>query len=322
MLETIDQVDSRIAAGQTLLLAGDESLLAGLPRGNWIGGTIPYFMDGGEGLCSRDRIFVTEMARPVQGARMQRYDESTIHRICTDAPANGFTALILPCGSAVHREYARNAANFEEMFLKPVVGWVSGVHLDDVGRIAPKTACGRGPTLSETAAVALHVELDARYQAELDILNPFVPGSGDVIEFPENGFRARECRVNGVLRSCAEYFTEVRKDPKVPLAANYNGTIINVSVQSVHTADGFVDFYAPVFSGVEYRIAVMPPADHTTGTPHQAPPALSCNCVLNYLNGIMAPQDGVRLQGPVTFGEIANLLLNQTLVRLFVRAVA
>lgn len=37
-----------IRGGATLAIAGDESVLAALPAGHWIGGTIPYFM-GQEG---------------------------------------------------------------------------------------------------------------------------------------------------------------------------------------------------------------------------------------------------------------------------------
>ena len=52
-----------IAAGQVLCIAGDEAVLRQLPRGQWIGGTIPYFMTGDGGQVSRDQVFVT----PVTG---------------------------------------------------------------------------------------------------------------------------------------------------------------------------------------------------------------------------------------------------------------
>ena len=39
---TKEEVKALIEAGKTLLLAGSESLLADLPKGRWIGGTIPY----------------------------------------------------------------------------------------------------------------------------------------------------------------------------------------------------------------------------------------------------------------------------------------
>ena len=44
MLLTVDEVKNEVEIGKNLLLAGDENLLGQLPKGNWIGGTIPYFM--------------------------------------------------------------------------------------------------------------------------------------------------------------------------------------------------------------------------------------------------------------------------------------
>ena len=43
-LYDVIEVKSKITHGERLLLAGDESLLKVLPAGNWIGGSIPYFM--------------------------------------------------------------------------------------------------------------------------------------------------------------------------------------------------------------------------------------------------------------------------------------
>ena len=43
-------------------------------------------------------------------------------------------------------------------------------------------------------------------------------------------------------------------------------------------------------------------------------PVFSCNCILNYLYGDLTRQKMTPYTGPVTFGEIAYQLLNQTLV--------
>src|SRR5206468_3867721 len=43
-------------------VAGDERLLARLPKGNWVGGTIPYLMtDEDGGLTTRDSLMVQEL---------------------------------------------------------------------------------------------------------------------------------------------------------------------------------------------------------------------------------------------------------------------
>lgn len=44
---TVHDVQKKISEGRYLLLAGDESVLGQLPQGNWIGGTIPYFITKG-----------------------------------------------------------------------------------------------------------------------------------------------------------------------------------------------------------------------------------------------------------------------------------
>jgi hypothetical protein len=51
----------RILAGESLMLAGEENLLAALPPGNWIGGTSPYFMAREGGCLCKDKIFVTQI---------------------------------------------------------------------------------------------------------------------------------------------------------------------------------------------------------------------------------------------------------------------
>ena len=50
-----------IRAGKYLSIGGDEQALRQLPAGNWIGGTIPYFMANDGGKISRDQVFVHEI---------------------------------------------------------------------------------------------------------------------------------------------------------------------------------------------------------------------------------------------------------------------
>jgi hypothetical protein len=42
----------------------------------------------------------------------------------------------------------------------------------------------------------------------------------------------------------------------------------------------------------------------------------SCNCILNYLYGELEGKRTGALKGPMTFGEVAYQLLNQTMVYL------
>src|SRR3989442_15326185 len=92
-------------APQTLFaVAGEERLLAQLPRGNWIGGTIPYLMsDEDGGLTTRDALMVQELPTDERAApRIATYDANTIGRVTQDPPPNGNTFLTVPAFSDVH----------------------------------------------------------------------------------------------------------------------------------------------------------------------------------------------------------------------------
>jgi hypothetical protein len=136
-----DAVAGMIQSGKQLLLAGDESLLGSLPRGRWIGGTIPYFMAEHGGTHTTDRIYVTEL--PQDGkALIRSYDVANLSSLAKDHTGHGFTVLLLPAFSDTHLAYAQNASGFPGIFDRPVVGWVSGVALDDIGRVSPKVFDG------------------------------------------------------------------------------------------------------------------------------------------------------------------------------------
>jgi hypothetical protein len=101
---------------------------------------------------------------------------------------------------------------------------------------------------------------------------------------------------------------------------------VNVSFKSIE--NGIVNLYAPVFSGVKYHMAKnisdyvdlfnkrLAEHKHVTA-------AFSCNCILNFLYGGLEDKKLEAsdrseslsvLDGPITFGEIAYQLVNQTLV--------
>jgi Family of unknown function (DUF6976) len=323
MLKSIAEVNQMIAEGKALLLAGSEESLNQLSRGNWIGGTIPYFMDEAGGLCCESRVFATELPDCASFAGLREYGLESLPRICSDAPENGVSYLILPAGSAVHAAYAADAPEYENFLARPVVGWVSGVHLSKLGQQSPKVFNGITGQSSCEMGVALHASLPENKLAVLDIVNVFKPGMGDAITFPSTGFAVGECEINGKPRNLAEYMTKTQQDAKVPLTASYNGSIVNASIQSVDPQSGVVKLYAPVFPGVEYRFGA-PVADYLGSLAEAVgsrdePAAFSCNCILNYLYAGLEGKRTGRITGPITFGEIAHQLLNQTIVQLFIR---
>jgi hypothetical protein len=320
MLVDLKAASAAIDSGKTLFLAGDESLLARLPKGDWIGGTIPYFMGDEGGVIAKDKIFVSEAPAFATDRRISFYGEAQLPNIPRDAPENGFTVLIIPATSAAHVSYAKNAPNYEGLFMKPIIGWISGVHLDDLGKKSPKVFDGRTGITSSTEAIAMHLSLPKGKMASIGIVNLFKPGQGEDITFEEESFEARDCLVNGAKRNFAEYLVSSKIDSRLPLVADYNGTMVNVSFQSVDADKGVVTFYAPVFKGVRYRIAA-PVADYVTEFTAAMPVGeknvvFACNCILNFLYSELEGKKTGAIIGPITFGEIAYQLLNQTLTYL------
>ncbi|MCM2278304.1 MAG: hypothetical protein NDJ89_09535 [Oligoflexia bacterium] len=318
VLHTVAEVSEKIRAGRKLLLAGDERLLGQLPAGDWIGGTIPYFMAENGGVFAQDRIFVTELPSYIRDVEITTYDSRGIHKIYAEAPAHGFSVVIIPASSPTHLEFALKAPSFQKFASQPVVGWISGVFLNDLGKVTPKVFSGKGAKMLEKEAVVMRVTLPKDKISEIGILNIFEQSEGDTITFPEDGFGAHEALVNGKKVNFAEYVREKKWDTKLPLVADYYGAMINISFQAVE--DREVKFYAPVFKGVSYRQA-MPFTDYVKRFTSQMPEgtdkiSFSCNCILNYLYSELEGKKTADITGPITFGEVAYQLLNQTMVYL------
>lgn len=324
VLNTIAEVSKKIATGKALLLAGSESALSQLPKGNWIGGTTSYFIDADGGTFSESSIFVDELPESAEGFKIVEYTTQSLPSIFADAPDKGYSVLILPAGSPIHTAYAEGAPRYKGFILKPVVGWVSGVPLPEVGRTQPKVFNGLTGQSSATDAVVMHVTLPANKIADVEIVNVFKPGDGDKITFPVSGFVQEQCSVNGEPTNFAKYLSTVHADTRLPLTANYNGSVINVSIQSTDEASKVVRLYAPVFAGVEYTFAA-PVADYVEAFESALPArkteaAFACNCILNYIYANLGGKNAGSVPSMVTFGEIAYQLLNQTLVRLVIHS--
>jgi len=323
MLLDLAQASGLIRSGKAFFVAGDEALLAALPKGDWIGGTIPYFMASSGGVTSKDRVFMTEAPAAASGLRIVWYKEGELERIPSDAADNGFSVIIIPATSAAHISYARNAPNYDGIFMKPIIGWISGVHLGDLGKVAPKVFNGKTGESSERDAIVMHADLPAGKLASIGIVNLFRQGKGESIRFETEGFSVGDCLVGGKKVKLAEYLSANKIDTRLPLVANYCGSMVNVSFQAVDPKTGTVALYAPVFKGVEYKIA-EPVLDYVHEFSAKIPegslrPAFSCNCILNFLYSELEGKKTGSVTGPITFGEIAYQLLNQTLTYLEIR---
>ncbi len=77
-----------------------------------------------------------------------------------------------------------------------------------------------------------------------------------------------------------------------------------------------------MLEGMEYRQAA-PIGDYRDAFTRRVnslriSPVFSCNCLFNYLYGHLEGKQHIPIGGPATFGEIAYVLLNQTMVYLTV----
>lgn len=317
-LMTIPEAAQLIQSGRVTLVAGDEAALRELPAGDWIGGSIPYFMGAEGGVVDKARVFVHVLPESVTLHSTVLYDPEGLRSVYEDGDADGLSFIVVPATSQAHLRFAKEAQDYPSFLSKPLVGWVTGVHLDDLGEVAPVVVDGRTKEVSSEHAAVLHAKLPEGKAAVVDIVNLFTQGDGDEITFDEVGFSFTHAHVNGEKVELAKYLADEQIDTKLPLVADYYGAMVNVSFQGVNEETKAVDLYAPVFPGTVYKIA-KPVADYVSSFEDAVPPeaagaTFACNCILNFLYGSLEGKRTKDAVGPVTFGEIAYQLLNQTFV--------
>jgi hypothetical protein len=315
MLLSFDETVKKISGGKLLHISGTEELLKKLPKGNWIGGSTEYFMAKEGGKVTGELFFVTEF--PYDTFIIEAYDETSIANVTVDAFDSGFSIVILPFDSAVHKVYADKSPEFEGMFVKNIAGWVSGMNLGTAGQTPVSVNGKTGETFSDKA-VAVHICVPGDKLVSIGIVNIFSQDeSSPVIEFLEAGFSAKTCRVNGEEVSFADYLEKNEIDTKLPLVGDYSGAGVNVSFKTIE--NGVVNFYAPVFPGIKYKMAnaisdYVKEFNDCLKNIRDVQAVFSCNCILNFLYGELEGRDIDAFWGPITFGEVAYQLVNQTLV--------
>ncbi|MGB0658604.1 MAG: DUF6976 family protein [Mangrovicoccus sp.] len=312
---SVAEAGGLIASGSAFMIAGAEEALTQLPKGKWIGGTSVYFLTKNGGICDRDRVFVTEIDQ-ASASHIVYHAPQDLAQIPMGRYDHGMSLILIPAYSKAHAEFALEGANYPGLFDQPLMGWITGVHLDEIGVKDPKIVNGQTGEVYSEGAILLHVELPQHLEPVIDIVNIFNPSEdGDVITFTQTGFGATRAIVNGQEVDFASYLTESKQNTRLPLVANYAGAKINTSFMSVD--DTGVSFFAPVIQGVEYRFASTPKScltGYLDSSDLSAGEELSCNCILNYAYCELEGQKTGNFVGPATFGEIAYILLNQTMV--------
>jgi hypothetical protein len=322
MLLSVEETAQLIGKNRTMVLAGNENILRKLPKGNWIGGTIPYFMDAKGGCIDKERVFVSDLSELAIQHKIKSYDGNHIQEMMDDRYDQGFSFVLLPGFSDVLSSYAMKTHSMSDIYNIPTMGWVTGIDLSEVGKNTPKVFNGSTGETFENKSVVLHIELPANKTAGVEIINIFSQGNGDTLTFEKEGFEFSECLVNGEKQNLVKYLQENNIDTRLPLVADYSGAQINISFQQVNQAENKVLFYAPLHKDIEYKMA-KPVGNYVTEfnsmLPGEINVAVSCNCILNYLYSELEGKKTGIMRGPITFGEIAYVLVNQTLVYLNVQ---
>ena len=315
MLRTLEETTALINEGKVLHIAADESLLAKLPKGKWIGGTTPYFLAEEGGIFTKEKLYVNEIDF-AEEFRIAVYGKYNVFQVVEECFDNGLSFLIMPYGSEVATKYAKEAPEVEELLMHPTVGWISGFDLSTAGEA--KVYNGETGESYSDKAVVMYIRLPEGKTALINMVNIFKDDKADpVIRFEENTLDVTQCKVNGQNVNFADYIKDQGIDPKMPLVADHNGSYINTSIKEV--GGRTVSLYAPVFRNIDYRFATYVD-DYAEeferrikeGEPKK--PVFSCNCVLNYQYGNLEGKKTAPFEGPVTFGEVAYHMVNQTLV--------
>ena len=80
-LVSLEEVTTLVESGKYMILAGDESLLDQVPKGNWIGGSTPYFMSPAGALSTKEKIFVTLLPPYLINLNLVTYTVDTIKNV-------------------------------------------------------------------------------------------------------------------------------------------------------------------------------------------------------------------------------------------------
>ncbi len=325
-LKTVQEVISLIEEGRQLVINGEVKLLEQLPKGNWIGATESYFyLEGQKGCFDESKLFVSDFTNISKSIKIQTYTEENIQHVSSNGFENGFNFLVLPAQSDIQLSFALNSPNYEQLYKNPLLGLIAGTNLEKFSKGEPSKVFNGilGESYSDKG-VALHVELEERFVARLEIVNVFEANTTATVEVEQTDFVIEECLIDGKKVNLYDYLQEHNIDISFPLVCDYSGATINTSFQRLEEQSKKVVFYAPLFAGKKYKFA-KPLNNYKEQFRTKVEQAdikketmiYNCNCILNYLYGELEKGD-IGFSGPTTFGEIAYHLINQTFTYLLI----
>ncbi|MBC6409190.1 MAG: hypothetical protein GDA42_01840 [Ekhidna sp.] len=318
-LYTLEEAKEILGKGQTAVVGAEEDLLSQLPPGNWIGGTIPYFMDEEGGTISKEKVFLNLLNAPIKINKIKTYEEDVLSTIFDDYPEWGVSFIILPGLSSCAYRYPFAVKESNDVFKSPIIGWASGVLWEKVGEKTPKVIDGNTGRFYDNQALVMHCDLPSNITPVLGIINIQEP-EGSYLEFEEEITEVKEAVIDGEKQNVYDYFKSRGMDTDRPIITNVNGSLINTSILAYNDEAKTVTFATPVWPGYKYQIS-KPLSDYEEKFEKEYKAIeeqihFNCNCLYNYFFGNLEGKKTGDVTGLITFGEVAYLMLNQTMVYL------
>lgn len=172
-LYTLKETIGLIEKKKLLVIAGNDELLKQLPDGNWIGGCNPYMIDKNGGKCTTEHLIVKDFTESAVDFNFKTYTENDIKNVTTDAYDNSVIFVILPVFSKIHYEFALYAPTFENQYLNPMIGWISGGTPENT---APGVATAYvGNKRYTDRGVVLHMKLPDDKIGRVEIISALEP---------------------------------------------------------------------------------------------------------------------------------------------------
>lgn len=321
-LYTLEEAVELIKQEKILIIAADDSLLKQLPDGKWIGGSNPYMLGEDGGKYSVDQLFIKDFTEAAVNMNIKTYDETDIKNITTDAYGNGLIIAILPSFSPVHYEFAVHAPSFENQFVNPLLGWISGDTPEKTLPGVPTTYVGNKRYTDR--GVVMNLELPDDKVGRIEIISVLNPDpKSDELVFDQDGFKNTKVKVNGEERDLYEYFEIVNHVYSLPLMADYSGAKINIGFIK-DEANKRALFCAPVYKDTVYKVVTNATNEYEKeffeafDKDKNANIEYSISCIYNYFNFELEGKPLRKTCATFTWGEIAYQLLNITHVYLVI----
>ena len=321
LLYSVDDANNLINRGAKCVFAGSHKLLQSLEKGNWIGGSTYYCISGGKGISGGEFLFVEEIPDFCEEIKIKYYNINALKNVYQDMYDNGFSVILIPYESNTHFKYPIEVVNYPLFATKPLIGWITGVSLNNENKLIPSIYDGQSKRFYDDGAMVMHVKLPENKLADLKVANIFESTHGNPLEFREEGFNIRNVIVNEREYNFVDYIKENKIDIRFPLVGTLAGTIPTiVSFKEIDEKEKIVRLYAPLYKKIQYRLAT--PVEHyydmliknITEEDHFVLPVI---CILHFLYGALENKMSYKIpDAPTTFGEIAHILVNQTLTYL------